>query len=190
MAGTWSGRNRRWCLGGGDGFAARPHGRMGNRTRDELTKATQFRHASKPGGKCKMESGCVLLFAGRYASFLIAAIHSHSVLSWHYQCVRDAEGRLHLGWPLGRGAPTTTYYMLCTKGPQSQVPHTADAIALLSSVCYGLAARDGTTESGSLQASWRGMQTAPTAALVSGRMGLPRPHVLRGRLRRTKEDTK
>lgn len=54
---------------GGDGFAARPHGRMVNRTRDELTKATQFRCASKPGGKCKMESGCVLRFARRCASF-------------------------------------------------------------------------------------------------------------------------
>lgn len=105
---------------------------------------------------------------------LIAAIHSHSVLSWHNQRVQDAEGGLHLGWPLGRGAPITTYY-ICTKGPQSQFPR-PQAIALLS-VFYGLAGCDCTTQRGCLQASWRGMQMAPTTALVSGRMELPRLHV-------------
>lgn len=55
------------------------------------------------------------------AHLLIAAIHSHSDFSWHNQCVRDAEGGLHLVWPLGHGAATTTDAPT-SKGPQSQFP--------------------------------------------------------------------
>jgi hypothetical protein len=54
---------------GGDGVAVRPHGRMVNRTRDELTKAAQSKGAFKLGGIRKMESGYGLPFVGRYASF-------------------------------------------------------------------------------------------------------------------------
>jgi hypothetical protein len=95
---------------------------MANRTRDELTKATQFGRASKAGGNCKMESGCGLRFAGRYSSFDCSdPLTLGPQLAYCNQCVRDAEGGLHLGRPLDRGAPTTTYY-ICTKGPQSQFP--------------------------------------------------------------------
>lgn len=54
---------------GSDGVAARPHGRMVNRTRDELTKAAQSKGAVDLGGIRKMESGCGLPFARRRASF-------------------------------------------------------------------------------------------------------------------------
>jgi hypothetical protein len=54
---------------GSDGVAARPHGRMVNRTRDELTKAAQSKGAFELGGIRKMESGYGLPFVGRYASF-------------------------------------------------------------------------------------------------------------------------
>ena len=42
---------------GSDGVAARPHGRMVNRTRDKLTKAAQSKAALELGGIRKMESG-------------------------------------------------------------------------------------------------------------------------------------
>ena len=57
---------------GGDGFAARPQGRMANRTRDELTKTAQSKAVfdlASLGGIHKMESGCGLLFVGYRASF-------------------------------------------------------------------------------------------------------------------------
>jgi hypothetical protein len=54
---------------GSDGVAARPHGRMVNRTRDELTKAAQSKDAFELGGIRKMESGYGLPFVGRFATF-------------------------------------------------------------------------------------------------------------------------
>jgi hypothetical protein len=54
---------------GSDGVAARPHGRMVNRTRDELTKAAQSKDAFELGGIRKMESGHGLPFVGRRLHF-------------------------------------------------------------------------------------------------------------------------
>jgi hypothetical protein len=51
------------------GVAARPHGRMVNRTRDELTKTAQSKAVFDLGGIRKMESGCGLPFVGYRASF-------------------------------------------------------------------------------------------------------------------------
>ena len=73
-AGWANGRRIRWedVDDGSDGVAARPHGRMVNRTRDELTKTAQSKAVfdlASLGGIHKMESGCGLLFVGYRASF-------------------------------------------------------------------------------------------------------------------------
>ena len=73
-AGWANGSRIRWedVDDGSDGVAARPHGRMVNRTRDELTKTAQSKAVfdlASLGGIRKMESGCGLLFVGYRASF-------------------------------------------------------------------------------------------------------------------------
>ena len=126
------------------GVAARPHGRMVNRTRDELTKAAQSKGAVDLGGIRKMESGCGLLFARRRASFdcsdpLTPRSQLASNRIWRFLPCEMRRGDSTLR-SLGRSEPTSDLNRSVPDATVSVLVHCGLAIcAPATTVCHSAA---------------------------------------------------